>query len=405
MLPELFCYFGGMRILVPVLLLCSLSSCYLLRAYRVRKFNLTDHEKLPSTTIRKSDTPFYFFDATASPAYASLKTRLDSQLQGTQTAAFLVIRNDSLLYERYFDGFTAQSLLPSNSIAKSFTGILVGMALHEGKIKSAGEPITNYLPELLKRDPRFVQITIRHLLDMRSGLDFNEGSYDLKDDAVKLGFRPNLEKHLLKAKIAEAPGRFRYQSINTQLLGLILKRATGKTLSAYLEEKIWQPMGAEATATWNVDSRKRKHEITSAGLNAAARDFAKLGRLYLNGGRRAEKQIVPEEWVQTVVNVDSMEKAGGYKNQWWSRQVHTYFPDSLTAVAFKERTAYTGSVHRLEGQYRVGYRTNAFSAHGFMNQIIYVNPKRNLIIVRLGRRWRQGNMRFIQFIYSLGERL
>ena len=394
-----------MRVTLLLLLMVNLSSCWMIRAYRIRTLKLTDHKKLPSVIIRKPDTSFYFIDGTSQPGYTQLKNYLDSNLAGTQTAAFLVIRNDTIIYERYFDGFDKDVILPSNSMAKSFTGTLVRIAYNEGKIKSLSEPMTNYIPELLERDTSFKKITIQHLLDMRSGFDFNEGRYDLRDDAIRIGLSPNLKKQLLKIKIAEPPGRFRYQSINTQFLGMIVERATGKKLSAYLEEKIWKPLGAEHDATWNVDSKKRKREFASAGLNAIPRDFAKLGQLYLNKGVWNGKQVIDEEWVNTVSSIDTMQKDGGYKNQWWSRTLSRSFLDSMSAVRFMQRTAYSTPVRKLQdGTYRVSYRTPAFTAIGFLNQYLYVNPKKKLLIVRIGRRWRH-QVFSTQFILQLGENL
>jgi CubicO group peptidase (beta-lactamase class C family) len=385
--------------------LMCLSSCWVLRAYRIRTMTLTDYKKLPSVVIHKPETAFQFIDGADQAQYKTISTYLDANLAGTQTAAFLVIRNDSMLYERYFDGFTKDDLLPSNSMAKSFTGTLVRIALNEGKIRSLSEPITNYLPELLKRDSNFKKITLQHLLDMRSGFDFNEGRYDLKDDAIRTGLRPNLEKHLLRVRIAQPPGKFKYQSINTQFLGLILRRATGKSLAAYLEEKLWKPLGAEHDASWNVDSKKRKLEFISAGLNAVPRDFAKLGQLYLNYGKWQGKQIIDEDWVRTIASADTMEKYGGYKNQWWSRTTFRAFDDSLQAAHFRETMPYANAIRKVQDGYRVSYRTGAFSAIGFLNEYIYVNPAKKVVIVRIGRRWKHPEMFSSQFIYQLGESL
>jgi CubicO group peptidase (beta-lactamase class C family) len=394
-----------MRWLPALLIVMCLPSCWAMRAYKVRKLRLTDHEKLPYVHIAPSAQPYSFTDGRGREEYSELKEYLDSNLEQSQTAAFLVIRNDSILYERYFDGFDEHSILPSNSMAKSFTGSLVAIAHEEGRIKSLSDPVTKYIPELLETDPRYERITLQHLLDMRSGLQFNEGSYDLKDDGVKLGFRPNIKKHLLRVKIAEEPGRFRYQSVNTQMLGLVLERATGKKISAYLEEKIWKPMGAERGATWNVDSRKRRQEIASAGLNAIARDFARFARLYTHHGRAGERQVIPAYWVQTVSHPDTMEKYGGYKNHWWSRQAFRSFPDSLQAAAYRSQTRYPGNIRVVGSEYRVSYRTHGFMAIGFLNQGIYINPSKNLIIIRIGRRWRHPSVWSTQFLNNLGERL
>jgi CubicO group peptidase (beta-lactamase class C family) len=334
--------------------------------------NLTDYKKLPSVVVHKRDQSFHFIEGSNQSQYRSLKNYLDSSLAISHTAAFLVIRNDSIIYENYFNGFTKDDILPSNSMAKSFTGTLIRIANNEGKIKSLSQPITDYVPELLKRDSNFKRITIQHLLDMRSGFDFNEGRYDLHDDAIKYGLRRNMKKYLLKIKIVEPPGRFKYQSVNTQFLGLILERATGKTLSAYLEEKLWKPLGMEHDATWNVDSKKRKFEFASAGLNATARDFAKLGQLYLNNGKWDGQQIVDEEWVNTIASIDTMNQYNGYKNHWWSR---------------------------------TNNRNGAFSAIGFLNQYIYVNPNNKVVIVRIGKRWANSYGVSTRFIYALGNDL
>lgn len=394
-----------MRWIAYLFLLTCCTSCWLMRAYKLRKMRLTDHTKLPSVVIQKSNEPFYFKSTSGLPQYQLISDYLDSQLPASRTAAFLVIRNDSILYEKYFNGFDHQSILPSNSMAKSFTGTLVSIAVDEGAIKSTSEPVTNYLPELLKNDKNFSRITIQHLMDMRSGIDVNEGSYDLKDDAIRIGLRPNLKKHLLKIKIAEPPGRFRYQSANTQLLTLIVEKATGKRLYQYLEEKIWKPLGMESDATWNVDSKKRKLVLGSAGLNAITVDFAKLGRLYLNNGTWNEKQVLNPSWVSAVSHPDSMDKYGGYKNQWWNRAAYHTFSDSLEAVAFKNAIPQQSTIRKVQERYRVSYRAAYFGAIGFMNQLIYIQPEKNIIVVRLGLRWSHPDRNAIQFIHNLVEKL
>ena len=395
-----------MRFLLLTFIVVSFSSCYLFRAYKMRHLRLEDYDKVPTVSILQSAVPFQYINAAEAAENKDLAAYLDSNLAKSLTAAFLVIRNDSILYERYFDGFNRQSLLPSFSVAKSFVGTLMGIAIQEGIIKSTSEPITTYLPELIKRDPAFSKITIQHLLDMRSGLKWNEGVYNLKDDAIKLGFRPNVLKHTLKLNIAEEPGKiFRYQSINTELLALIIERASGKKVSAYLQEKLWQPLGAESGATWSVDSKKRKQEIAFAGLNATARDFAKIGTLYLHNGVWNNHQILSNEWVEEVADRNHLYQSGGYKNQWWSKNLYRSFSDSSAAVKFKNANAYSGLVRKQGSSYRVGYQTEAFSAQGLLNQVIYINPKNKVVIVRLGHNWYHPTMYTDGFIYSLGDRL
>jgi CubicO group peptidase (beta-lactamase class C family) len=238
---------------------------------------------------------------------------------------------------------------------------------------------------------------------MRSGLDFNEGAYDLKDDAIRIGLRRNLVKRLLKVKIKEHPGNFNYQSINTMLLGLIIERASGQKLQDYFQEKMWKAINTEHDATWNIDSKKRKHLLTSAGLNAIPVDFAKLGRLYLQKGILSGKTIINAEWINTVTNADTMEKYEGYKYQWWNKKGKKYLRD--TAVAFEEKneSKKLKKDYGVDHSYFLDISSDAFNAFGFMEQVLYIDPQKNLIIVRIGRGW-PDKRTFTHSIYELGEK-
>lgn len=322
----------------------------MIRAYKFRKLELDAHTKIPSQTIEKSSNPFSYFEATKDN-YPNATAWLDTSLEKTLTASYLVIKNDTIVYEKYFGGANKETLFTSYSAIKSFVGTLTGIAYKEGKIKSLDDPMTNYLPEFLKKDKRFGNITIQHLLDMRSGIDWNEGNYDAKDDAIKMGFRPNIYKYVKKIKIAQpSPENFNYKSINTLLLGLIIMRSTGEPLNKYFHEKIWQPMGMQSNATLNTD--KRDFPIIYAGLNATTRDFAKFGTAYLHQGFINGGQAIAQDWVNRTVSKDTM-SVYGYKNQVWSS---------------------------LKGQY-------AFFAEGILGQFIYCVPEKNLVIVRTGRFW------------------
>jgi CubicO group peptidase (beta-lactamase class C family) len=322
--------------------------------------------------------------------------KLDSVLADTYTAAFLIIRNDSIIYEKYFDGFGEQSLLPSFSVAKSFVGTLVGIASDEGKI-SVNASITDYIPELKKNDARFEKITIRNLLDMRSGILFREGTYNLKDDAIKMAFRPNTIKQLRRLKIEKpSGGEFNYQSINTYLLAIALQRVTGKKLSAYLSEKIWKPAGMEYDATWTVDSKAHQQEIAYAGVNATARDFARLGKIYLQNGNVNDHRILSQQWINATINKDTMQKYDGYRNQFWGVDRYKVFSDSLDAINYKMQSNLTGKVTSFINKSKVksffiSYPSPEFYAEGILGQFIFVQPEKNLIIVRLGHFWKNKN--------------
>ncbi len=365
------------------MLLCS---CYMARAYKFRKFKLTDHTKLDSKKIEASSSSYQYINSIENN-YTAATSWLDENLQQTETASFLVIKNDTVVYEKYFDGFNRQSLFPSFSVAKSFVSTLVGIAFEEGKIKSLQEPFTNYIPELLKKDKRFGNITIQHLLDMRSGIKWSEGGYGLKDDAIKLGFRPNMWKHIMKIKIDTEPkDDSEYKSINTMLLGIIIKIATGKELVNYLQEKIWQPLGMETAANWNTD--KKGLPITFGGLNATSRDFAKLGSLFLKKRNWNNNQIISTKWINNTVNEDTMFAYNGYRNQWWGENDYIYFKDSLEAVNFKNSKKNTSEVRKTKkGVFYTSKQTNNFYAQGILGQFVYVVPNKNIVIVRTGHYW------------------
>jgi CubicO group peptidase (beta-lactamase class C family) len=387
-----------------------ISSCYITRAYKYRKFELKDIDKFDTAHLPKSHTPFVFAKENTS-RFSRLTSLLDSTLRNTKTYAFLVVKNDSIIYERYFNDINENHKLPSFSVAKSFVSTLAGMAYEEGKIKSLQEPITNYLPSLLKRDKRFAQITIQHVLDMSSGVKNSENYSNPFSDVLKLGFTKNIRKKTLRLKIERAPGVNDYKSVNTQLLSLIVEKATGKKIQAYMREKLWQPLGMESDATWNVDSKHRKEVRAFCCLNATARDFAKLGRLFLNNGNWNGQQLISQEWVQASTHVDTMVKYDGYKNQWWSTYSRKYFNDTAAAVAFAARqpgkALSIGSRLNREGKkyYFVGYYSAAYHAEGILGQYIYVNPKTNVIIVRLGYYWQHPSTYADGLIYDLGEKL
>lgn len=367
-------------------LLILLPSCYALRAYKYRKLDLKSHEKMPFVTVVKSETVHNYYEG-GNENYPEVKAWLDSNLANTYTAAFLVIKNDSIVYEKYFDDYNSNTLLPSFSVMKSYVGTLTGIAAAEGKIKSLSQPITDYLPELVKQDNRFANITIQHLLDMRSGLKWSEGSYNLKDDAIKMGFRPNIAKQIKKIKIATAPtDYFDYKSINTLLLSIIINRATGVPLVKYFEEKLWKPLGATHIATLTTD--KKGLPIAFAGLNANARDFALLGSVYLKGGQLNGNKVLTPDWVNSTTNPDTMYAYQGYKNQIWGRRNYKGFEDSLSATLYYD--SITGSRKVIKGSkgsshnYFVSTPSPIIYAEGILGQFIYVSPEKNMVIVRLG---------------------
>jgi CubicO group peptidase (beta-lactamase class C family) len=328
------------------------TSCQLGRFVFYNFADIKDHKKFPSRALNSSDTPFNFQKTNSGKFPKELNTKpFDKFLQDNNTVAFLIIKNDTIQYEKYFKGYDKQSIVPSFSMAKSVTSILIGCAIDDGLILSVDEPITVYIPEL--KENGFEYVTIKHLLQMTSGIKFNESYVNPFGDAASFYYGLNLRKEIRKMKLKRKPGKkFEYVSGNTQLLGLVLERAlNGKTVSAYLQEKIWTPLNMEYDASWSIDRKKNGLEKTFCCLNARARDFAKIGRLYKNKGNWNGKQIVSQKWVEESTKYDTSEgSASYYQYQWW-----------------------------------LPTPNEDFMAQGILGQFIYVNPAKDLIIVRLGK--------------------
>lgn len=390
-----------------LLMLLSLSSCYVGRAYRFRNFYLKDIDKLASVDLNASAEPFYFKQGSLS---SSLTSFLDTNLANSDTYAFLVIRNDSILYEKYFGTLTDKTLMPSFSVAKSFVATLAEIAHEEGKISSFGQPITDYLPFLLKNDPAFAHITIQHLLDMRSGIKSSENYGNPFSDVLKLGFTKNMMGRIRRLKIEKAPGEQEYKSVNTQLLALIVEKATGKKIQDYLVEKLWQPLGMETAATWNIDSKQHKVAKAFCCINATARDFAKLGRLYLNQGNWNGRQLLSSHWINTTVHADTMQKYEGYKNQWWGGNRNEYFPDSAQAANFASRNSgskmfvYTPK-NSTQKYFGVNLGITPYYAEGILGQFIFVSPVNHVVIVRLGHYWKNKSFGIENFLHRVARSL
>lgn len=338
-----------------------LTSCQVWRFIFYNFADIKDYKIFPYRSLHKDSTPFKFYTTTNGKYPTKINTQtkhhqktevsFDTFLEKTNTVAFLIIKNDTIQYEKYFHHYNEKSIVPSFSMAKSIISILIGCAIDDKLIQSVNDPVTKYIPELKKNN--FDKVTIKHLLQMTSGIKFKENYYNPFGDAATYYYGTNLRKKLLKMKLKQEPGKkFEYISGNTQLLGLILERVLqGKTITQYLQEKIWTPLGMEYDASWSIDKRKNGLEKTFCCINARARDFAKIGRLYLNKGMWNGKQIVSKEWVETSTKQDTTDgSVSYYKYHWW-------LPSS-------------------QGD---------FLAEGFLGQYIYVNPNKKLIIVRLGK--------------------
>ncbi len=374
---------------VVILLSVTLSSCHVVRFFTLNFADIGDYKKFPKKEISKGETRFYFSPSAgsmpvfpASVAYKDNKYDFETFLEKSGTVAFLLIRNDTLLYERYPGKYEQDVIVPSFSVAKSFVSALMGIAIDEGYVKSVEDPVTRYLPELNERD--FGKITIVDLLDMRSGIRFNEGYVNPFGDVAKYYYGTNLNKYVRKLKTERPPGEaFEYRSVNTQLLGMIISRATSRPLSQYLQEKIWSRLDMEYDASWSIDSRKHQTEKAFCCINARARDFARLGRLYLHEGNWNGEQIVSKAWVRRSVMFDQPKNEFRYSSQWWHNRIFYEPADSATLTGLYQSIQVNGSSGAMYKM--LAAPAGDFYARGILGQYVYVLPEKNIVIVRLGK--------------------
>ncbi|HET7855765.1 MAG TPA: serine hydrolase [Gaiellaceae bacterium] len=301
---------------------------------------------------------------------------LDEFLRETETRAFLVIHEDRLVRERYFGGSTRETLQTSFSAAKSFVSTLVGIAIEEGLIRSVDDRLTEYLPELAARDPRFGQITLRDLLTMTSGIRYREGGFPSLGDDTYTYYGVDLRDVALnRVRIDGPPGiAWEYNNYHPLLLGLVLERTAGVSVSEFMATRLWQPLGAEADATWNLDSERSGFEKLESGLNARAVDYARFGLLFLHDGEWNGRRIVSEDWVRAATGADTRRDPAfyrGYRYFWW-----------------------------MDVE-----RPRRFYAQGKYGQYIYVAPDAEAVVVRFGRDWGVGNIRWLATFRDVADQL
>ncbi len=278
-------------------------------------------------------------------------------LEKHKTAAFLVIQNGKVLYEEYWDGYSSQSHSNLFSAAKSIVSLLIGAAIDEGKIASVNEPVEKYIPEF-KGKPAG-KITIKNLLTMSSGLDWEEAYTSPFSVTAKAYYGENLRKVTTSQKLAEQPGvRFLYQSGDTQLLAYVVEKAVGKTVAAYAQEKLWQPMGAVNPALWSLD-KKNGDAKSFCCFNTNARDAARFGQLILNNGKWNGKQIISEKYMTEAVT-----PAGYLLNEQKTAPVD-FYGYQFWILPYKGR--------------QIPYM------RGHLGQYIYALKDKNAVVVRFGK--------------------
>ncbi|WP_231458787.1 MULTISPECIES: serine hydrolase [unclassified Pedobacter] len=345
---------------------------YLVRVLQYRTPDANTYKIFPQAIVHKSDSPFHFIRTEKSRTDLDTLHVFDAKNQyisfndyfkNGAINAFLVIRNDTVIYERYQNGYSDSTLTTIFSGAKSIISIIIGKALENGDIKSIDDKVTNYIPEL-KANSAYQQITIKNLLDMKSGLAFQDALGGITkaffSDEAKYFYTHDMKAELMNVKLLNKPGTFwQYKSIDPILLAWVLERATGKSTATFFEENIWKNLGTEYNASFGLD-RKNGLANTASRFQVAAIDFAKIGRLFLNKGKFNGKQILSEHWINQSTNIGS-EKPASAKG--WQKSAHHF----LWWIP-------------QEGN------NGDYAAEGMLGQRLYIDPKTNTIIVQFANR-------------------
>lgn len=345
-----------------------------------------DFEYFPANGVAPSESPISLPNVPDASVVEIIESHpdietLDGFVAATETTALLVVHDGEIVLERYGLGHTAENLENTFSVSKSIASALAGIAAADG-VLSIDDPITDYLPGLLERDPRFGAIRIENLLDMTSGIAYSRKIRFpiINNDDPLVYYHPDLASVVLnRTTIDSEPGSFRYTNYNPPLLGLILRQQTGVTPSEFLEQRIWGPIGAERSAGWTTD--EQGVERMESGFHARVRDQAKFGLLYLNLGRVNGRQVIPEDWVRSTTDTRTKIELEEYDGRQWGYRAGWWI------------------VPRPEGR-------SDYSAIGRTGQFIYVSPQFNTVVVRNGPgRGDWGDRDWTELFYFLAERL
>ena len=289
-------------------------------------------ELTPARIIPRAATPWSFQRAAEpeiSYTFGGERRKIMDYLNRQPTTGLLIARDDTILYEHYQYARSEHDRFLSQSMAKTITAMLIGIAAADGAIKSIDDEVATYVTGLAGTE--YGKTPIRALLHMSSGVEFKE-TYDGQDDVARLGRdlfgqpgkNPVVSVAQFNTRVAPPDTQWHYASSETEILGLILRRVTGKPVADYLSEKIWQPIGAEADASWATDGTGQ--EVTFCCFNAVLRDYARFGRLLAHDGAWNGREVIPRQWLMDATTVRSSDahlapgvatKYYGYGYQVW----------------------------------------------------------------------------------------
>ena len=315
---------------------------------------ISDYEYFENREIKNSvPQPWLLHEKYNSVTQSENLKKLNEE---TKTKSFLVIKNDSIVFEKYFDDHKSTSLSNSFSVAKSIVTSMLFKAIMEGKIKGLDQPLSDYFEEY--KEGLASELTVGDLASMSSGMKWSEKYYNVINITSESYFTDDLRSVVLRQDIIDKPGQsFRYSSGDTQLLGMVIEKATGTTLTNYLSEKFWQPMGAENSALWQIDSKKSGMEKAYCCIASTARDFARFGKLFINKGKWNDEMILDPSYIDLSIN-PVFEDSPYYGYGWW--------------------------LYNYEGK-------KVFTMNGHLGQFVISFPDENIIIVRQGDYNNKGN--------------
>lgn len=346
---------SGILALVALVFLCM--PTYMREALIHWYPDITDTYIFASHTVAKADSCWDFPLSKEFNTY-EMTPKENAFLKKYGTVVYLVIQNDSVLYEEYRDGWTPDQLSNIFSATKSIVGLLVGIAYDEGYIESLDDKVSKYLPGFQEGE----KITIRNLLTMSSGLNWDEAYTALISKTTQAYYGEHIRELVMDLKVEEEPGkRYSYKSGDTQLLSFVLEAALDSSLSIseYAEQKLWQPVQACHDALWNLD-RKGGDEKTYCCFNTTARDMAHLARLILNNGNWNGRQVISESYLQEAIS-----PASYLENEFGDGPLD-YYGFQIWVMHYK------------------GMQFPAF--RGLGGQYIFAIPQKNAIVARLGHK-------------------
>ena len=359
-----------MRRFLAVALACSVAACGAPAATSTTTTKLPEDMNVLFWTQDQRDAAFRTMEtvpkvvvhniAAGGPVYPlpqgapiDLGIDIDAYMAAQRTAGLIIVQDGKIRLEKYALGYGPEGRWTSFSVAKSFTSTLVGAAVKDGYIKSLDDKVTAYIPGL--KGSAYDDVSVRQLLTMTSGVKWNEDYTDPKSDVAQFNMQQpvpgeDITVSYMKRLPREAPAgsKWVYKTGETNLIGVLVSSATGKTLSDYLSEKIWKPFGMEADAVWMLGPTG--HEISGCCLSARLRDYARLGLFMLGGGVAGGQKVLPDDWIAAATTKQAgIDVPGrGYGYQWWTND------------------------------------DGSFAAQGIFGQGIFIDPARKLVIASNG---------------------